>query len=48
MLFVTVSGAFVGFGAVVAALAGHQNHLVIITLMLMMIAYSYRSTDFDL
>ena len=41
-----LSASFVGFGAVAAALAG-PNQLVIMTAMLMMIAFSYRSADMD-
>ncbi|MBZ0237097.1 MAG: hypothetical protein K8M05_32505 [Deltaproteobacteria bacterium] len=46
-LIMTVSASFVGFGAVAAALAG-PNKLVVVTVMLMMIAMSYRSADLDL
>ena len=42
-----VSASFVGFGAVAAALAG-PHKLVIVTMMLLMIAASYRSADLDL
>ena len=34
--------------ALAAALANHQNQLVIVAMLLMMIAASYRSADLDL
>jgi hypothetical protein len=42
-----VSASFVGLGAVAAALAG-PHKLVIVAMLLMMIAATYRSADIDL
>lgn len=47
-LVMMVSASFVGFGAVAAALASHQNQLVILTMLLSMIAAASRPPDFDL
>lgn len=46
-LVMMVSASVVGAGAVAAALAG-PHKLVVVTMMLMIIAMSYRSVDLDL